>query len=222
MITDQLPRANKEKVIDILMSKHRHQYQQSKLKRNFSFSSLSSFTMDHNNSARERDSGVSSAVGSEEAKDSGKESDVIFDSDVIKKNDVVIDSEFIKNNDVTKMNDLNMQNNVKMANDDVVVDGRKKNSVMFETGDLAVDEIEMGAMRRPFLDDSSDDEKVRFRNLNNNSVEPSHNTPVYVILPCRDTPSAYRNQYNFHLAFIWEFQPVSSRWDDFLRVNRKR
>ncbi|XP_065051881.1 band 3 anion transport protein-like isoform X2 [Rhopilema esculentum] len=63
VITDQLSRANKEKVIDVLLSKHRHQHQQSRLKRNFSFSSLSSFTMDNSStSGREKDSGIDSNV----------------------------------------------------------------------------------------------------------------------------------------------------------------
>lgn len=136
VITDQLTRGNKEKVIDILMSKHRHQHQQSRLKRNFSFSSLSSFTMDTPAATRDKDSGVESALEME-----------------IKKGDVIGTDTTVAVKDATT-GDEDMEKNYTAV----------KNSVVFEIGDIDLDEEDKAIepfMKESRFSDSSDDEKVR-------------------------------------------------------------
>ena len=138
IITDQLARGNKEKVIDILMSKHRHQHQQSRLKRNFSFSSLSSFTMDAPIATRDKDSGVESALEMEVKKGSVTETDII----VAHKDTKVEDEEMEKNNRAVE------------------------NSVVFEIGDVDLDEEDKAMepfIKESHFSDSSDDERVRQR-----------------------------------------------------------
>ena len=81
IITDQLSRANKEKVVDILMAKHRHQHQQTRLKRTFSFSSLSSFSLELGRLG-DKDSGVETGSGSDGAKVPEQNIDVIPEKDI--------------------------------------------------------------------------------------------------------------------------------------------
>ena len=136
VITDQISRANKENVIDILMSKHRHQHQQSKLKRNFSFSSLSSFTFDAPTPTREKDSGHESGLEMEA------------------RNDVNVEKETVV-----------MLTNVPEGDDDQTKENNKesKNSVVFELGDIDIDEEDKAhepLTKESFNMDSSDDEKV--------------------------------------------------------------
>jgi len=135
VITDQISRANKENVIDILMSKHRHQHQQSKLKRNFSFSSLSSFTFDAPTPTREKDSGHESGLEMEA------------------RNDVNVEKETVV-----------MLTNVPEDDDDQTKENNKesKNSVVFELGDIDIDEEDKAhepLTKESFNMDSSDDEK---------------------------------------------------------------
>ena len=145
VITDQLSRANQDKVLDILMSKHRHQYQQTKLKRNFSFSSLSSFAMDHSNVLREKSSGNDSAIemeAREEVVDLGKEA--------------ANHGKEAVNHGKEAVNHGKEAESIEKTNNDA----SNMHSVMFEIGDIDVDNDAEG-FRQPFIGgDSSDDEKV--------------------------------------------------------------
>ena len=139
IITDQLSRANKEKVVDILMSKHRHQHQQSRLKRNFSFSSLSSFSMDAQAAVRDKDSGVESAV----------------DVEIKKENAIEME---------TLVTHSNTTNDTTVSDKDAKKNVEDLNSVVFEIGDIDVDEEDKSLepfMKESRFSDSSDDEKVR-------------------------------------------------------------
>ena len=150
VITDQLSRANKGKVVEVLLSKHRHQHQQSRLKRNFSFSSLSSFTMDHANTPRDKDSGIHSNVDME-IRQEGETDKVIGSNDIVLNDlpsyDVAVASltdGAVKEHDVTTKGD----------------------SVVFEIGDVDIDEednvggAEASFLKESYFGDSSDDERV--------------------------------------------------------------
>ena len=137
VITDQISRANKETVIEILMSKHRHQHQQSKLKRNFSFSSLSSFTFDAPTPTREKDSGHESGLEMEARNDVNLEKETVV---------------MLKNVPEDDDDDKTKENNKE-----------SKNSVVFEIGDIDLDEEDKAhepLRKESFNMDSSDDEKV--------------------------------------------------------------
>ena len=151
VITDQISRVHKENIIDILMSKHRHQHQQSKLKRNFSFSSLSSFTFDAPTPTREKDSGH----------ESGLEMEV--------KNDVKFEKETV----VMLKNAPEDVNQVKENNTE------SKNSVVFEIGDIDLDEEDKThepLVKESFNMDSSDDEKV------GQSLSPPPSLPPFSLM----------------------------------------
>lgn len=137
VITDQLSRSNKDKVIDVLMSKHRHQHQQSKLKRNFSFSSLSSFTMDSPGTPRDKDSGIESAVDIDINKGETLENEA-----AVTLNDVQVDDEKAHENSV-----------------------KIKDSVVFEVGDIDEEDRAHNRSTTEFqLVDSSSDDGERVRN----------------------------------------------------------
>lgn len=138
VITDQLSRGNKEKVVDVLLAKHRHQHQNSRLKRNFSFSSLSSFTTDNPSTPRDKDSGVESAIDVELKKVETAEQE-----NSVTINDAIVVEEKAQGNNTTS-----------------------KDSVVFEIGDIDVDDEEDNVhdlmMKETNFFDSSDDERVSF------------------------------------------------------------
>ena len=152
VITDQLSRAHKEKVVEVLLSKHRHQHQQNKLKRSFSFSSLSSFTFDTPSTPRDKDSGVESAIEMELKKeaDTGKENIVTI-------NDTAVDDE--------KVGETVVETVVETAVETAVETNKTaENSVVFEIGDIDIDEEDLSSdhfLKESRFTDSSDDEKVR-------------------------------------------------------------